>query len=176
MIDVDADKNDRKLWKFVLPEKFTGWYGAWYGGTFEFTLSSFSGDYSGANDHWVEDKFHPLNLVEIYCESCDLYKGVTIAYPLSTGPKFTGSTTHYALQMTETSGWVKDPQNTLYEWSVPSRCSLIEVLSRITSVRILGDFTNWYEGISIDNVRYVAAPAKGRYQIPVCTQDSKCSC
>ena len=114
LIDVDADKNDRKLWKFILPEKFTGWYGAWYGGTFEFTLSSFSGDYSGANDHWVEDKFHPLNLVEIYCESCDLYKGVTIAYPLSTSPKFTGSTTHYALQMTETSGWMKDPQNTLY--------------------------------------------------------------
>jgi len=180
LIDVDGDKNDRQLWKFVLPEKYTGWYGVWYGGTFEFTLSSFSGDYSGVNDHWVDDKYHPLNLVEIYCESCDLFKGATIAFPLSKAQKFNGKTTNYSLRMTESTGWVKDPQNTLFEWSAPTRCSFIEVLSGITSVKILGDFTNWYESVSIDNVRWAAAPSKGRYQLPVCAQDTpncrKCSC
>lgn len=180
LIDVDGDKNDRKLWHFILPEKYVGWFGAWYMGTFEFTLSSFSGDYSGKNDHWVDDKYHPLNLVEIYCESCDLFKGTTIAFPLYKAQKFDGQTTNYSLIMAESSGWVKDPQNTLYEWAAPTRCSFIEVLSGITSVKILGDFTNWYESVSIDNVRWVAAPSKGRYQIPVCAQDTpnsrKCSC
>jgi len=180
LIDIDVDKNDRDLWKFLLPEKYTGWYGAWYGGKFRFSLSSFSGDYSGVNDHWVDDKYHPLNLVEIFCESCDLFKGATIAFPLTAVEEFDGKTTHYSLTMTESSGWVKDPQNTLYEWTAPTRCSFIEVLSGISSVKILGDFTNWYESVSIDNVRWVAAPSKGRYQIPVCAQDTpncrKCSC
>ncbi|KAL7551786.1 hypothetical protein ACHAWF_014978 [Thalassiosira exigua] len=180
LIDVDGDKNDRKIWKFALPEKFSGWYGAWYGGTFSFALSSFSGDYSGVNDHWVGDRHRPLNLVEIYCESCDLFKGVTIAFPLASAPKFDRRTAKYALTMTESSGWVQDPQNTLYEWTAPTRCSFIEVLSGISSVRILGDFTNWYESVSIDDVRWASAPSKGRYQIPVCAQDTpnarKCSC
>ena len=180
VIDVNVDKNDRRLWKFVLPGKYAGWHGAWYGGTFEFALSSFSGDYSGANDHWTDDAYRPLNLVEIYCESCDLFKGATVAFPVSGAPKFDGTTTSYSLTMTETAGWMKDPQNTLYEWTAPTRCSFIEVLSGITSVNILGDFTNWYESVSIDNVRWVSAPSRGRYQIPVCAQDTpncrKCSC
>ena len=172
IIDVDDEKNDHKLWRFVLPEKYTGWYGSLYGGTFEFTLSSYSGDFSGINDHWVNDKFHPLNLVEIYCGTCDLFKGVTIAFPLSKVQKFNGSTTNYSLVMLELSGWVKDPQNSLFEWTIPSRCSFIEVLSGITSVKILGDFTNWYESISVDNVRWRPAKARGRYQIPVCAQQT----
>ena len=180
LIDVDAKRNDRQIWKFLLPEKYTGWYGSGYGGTFEFSLSSFSGDYSGENSHWVDDKFHPLNLVEIYCQSCDFFKGTTIAYPLSKTQGFTGITAKYSLNMTETAGWVKDPQNTLFEWTTPSKCSFIEVLSSITSVKILGDFTNWYESVSIDNVKWVAAPSKGRYQLPICAQDTpdcrKCSC
>lgn len=180
VIDVDADGNDRWLWRFALPAKYGGWYGAWYGGAFEFTLASFSGDYSGVNDHWTDDRHRPLNLVEIYCASCDLFKGATIAFPLAEARKFGGRTTNYSLTMTESAGWVKDPQNTLFEWTAPSRCSFIEVLSGITSVTILGDFTNWYESVSIDNVRWVAAASKGRYQIPVCAQDTpdcrKCSC
>lgn len=179
LIDVDSNKNDRHLWKFLLPIKFTGWYGSWYGGKFEFILSSFGGDYSGVKDHWIDDQFHPLNLVEIHCESCDLFKGVTIAYPLSK-THFDGDTTRYSLTMTESSGWLKDPQNTLFEWEVPSRCSFIEVLSGITSVKILGDFTNWYESVGIDDVRWISAQSKERYQLPLCAQESpdcrKCSC
>ncbi len=180
LIDVDANRNDRKLWKFLLPEKYTGWFGVWYGGTFEFTLSSLNGDYSGVNSHWVDEKLRPLNLVEIYCRSCDLFQGVTIAFPLSNTQGFDGNTTSYSLVMKETEGWMKDPQNVLFEWTVPSKCSFIEVLSGITSVRILGDFTNWYETVSIDNVRWVAASSRGRYHVPICAQDTpdcrKCSC
>mmetsp|Transcript_16575 Transcript_16575/g.33554 ORF Transcript_16575/g.33554 Transcript_16575/m.33554 type:complete len:83 (+) Transcript_16575:139-387(+) len=82
--------------------------------------------------------------------------------------------------MKETEGWMKDPQNVLYEWTVPSKCSFIEILSGITSVRILGDFTNWYETVNIDNVQWVPAPSRGRYHVPICAQDTpncrKCSC
>jgi hypothetical protein len=31
----------------------------------------------------------------------------------------------------------------LQPWTVPSRCTFIQVLSGLTSVRILGDFTKW---------------------------------
>ncbi|KAL3782533.1 LOW QUALITY PROTEIN: hypothetical protein HJC23_005207 [Cyclotella cryptica] len=180
LIDVDNEKNDRRLWKFLLPEKFTGWFGSWYGGTFEFTLSSFGSDCSGANNHWVDETFRPLNLVEIYCKSCDLFKGATIGFPLSATDGFDGQLTNFTISMNETSGWRKDPQNILYEWTTPTKCSFIEVLSGITSVKILGDFTNWYETIGIDNVRWIAAPSKGRYHLPICAQDSPdcraCSC
>ena len=180
IINIHNDKNDHQLWRFVLPEKYTGWYGSIYGGTFEFTLSSLIGDYSGVNDHWVDDKHHPLNLVQIYCATCDVFQGVTIAFPLSKVQKFDGNTTNYSLSMLESSGWVKDPKNTLLEWTIPTRCTFIEVLSGITNVKILGDFTNWYESVGIDNVRWKSAPSKGRYLMPVCAQQTPnariCSC
>lgn len=57
LIDVDSQKSDWRLWNFLLPEKFTGWFGSWYAGTSEFTLSSFCGDCSGVNNHWVNETF-----------------------------------------------------------------------------------------------------------------------
>jgi len=91
---------------------------------------------------------------------------------------FSGTTTDFKLSMIETAGWLLDPKNTLSTWSPPSKCEFIEVLSGLTSMKILGDFTTWYESISIDNVMWKAGGSES--QIPFCAQGtpdaSTCTC
>lgn len=176
-INVDEDGNDQDIWYFVLPRKFHGRQSLVYGGTFGFTLSSFSGDFAMDKRHYGGEK---INLVEITCERCNFNRGVTLGYPLRSSIHFNGKTTNFSLNVTETSGWMKDPKNTLHDWIIPTKCEFIEVLSSISSIRILGDFTTWYETVSIDSVRLVSSPPKGRYQIPTCAQifpdGRRCSC
>jgi hypothetical protein len=80
---------------------------------------------------------------------------------------------NFSVELLETSGWLKDTQNTLKEWKAPSQCDMIQVLSRLSSVRILGDLTRWYES---DDVMIANKVSK----IPVCAMirpdASVCSC
>ena len=98
--------------------------------------------------------------------------------PFTTG--FDGNTSSFSIPLTEHSGWLKDPKNTLKDWVIPTKCEFIQMLSGISSIRILGDFTTWYETVSIDNVRIVLDSANGRYQLPVCAQSHprvlRCDC
>jgi len=179
-INVDEDGNDQDLWRFSLPDKFTGWHGIIYGGgSLDFSLSSFSGDFSSEK----LNKGGNLNLVEISCSRCAFNKGITIGFPLKALPNgFSGTTSSFSLPLNETAGWLKgDPKNPLDEWTVlPTKCEMIEVLSRVSSVTILGDFTDWYEGVSIDNVQFRSSEPKGKHHLPPCAQDTpdarRCSC
>ena len=58
-------------------------------------------------------------------------------------------------------GWVKDPQNALLPWSPASQCDVIQVLSRLSKISILGDWTTWYETVALDDVRI--ANTKGTF-------------
>jgi hypothetical protein len=44
---------DQSLWYFVAPQKFLGNQGIAYGGSLQFTLASFSGDFANLNSHEV---------------------------------------------------------------------------------------------------------------------------
>ena len=59
----------------------------------------------------------------------------------------------------------KDPKNSLFAWPPPSQCDMIEVLSGLSGLRILGDLTDWYESIALDAVS-LKAPASGRSEVP----------
>lgn len=163
--------DDQDLWYFSAPSKYLGWQGIAYGGFLEFTMSSFSGDFSISNLN------SDLYLVELYCSQCATNTGITISYPLS-ATSFTGTTKTFSISMLETAGWLQDPENTLLSWSAPTKCQFIEVLSGLTSVKILGDFTQWYESVSIDNVQWRKATAAS--SIPFCAQGSPdasiCTC
>jgi len=176
-INVDEDGHDKDIWYFNLPSKFYGWQGILYGGQFEFTLSSFAGDFSGDQHNHDRNK---INLVEILCAKCNVNKGVTIGYPLKSATQFQGKIMHFSLDLTESSGWMKDPNNILHDWIAPTKCEFIEVLSGVSGLRILGDFTTWYETVSIDNVQLRTGTPKGRYQIPACAQITpdgrRCTC
>jgi hypothetical protein len=56
---------------------------------------------------------------------------------------------------------------------------MIEVLSGLSGLRILGDLTDWYESIALDAVS-LKAPASGRSEVPTCAQGtpdaSVCTC
>mmetsp|Transcript_779 Transcript_779/g.1293 ORF Transcript_779/g.1293 Transcript_779/m.1293 type:complete len:362 (-) Transcript_779:95-1180(-) len=174
-INVDSsDSQDMSLWYFDAPESYLGNMGIAYGGSFEFTVAAFSGDFSQLNDD--------AHLVVLDCEDCvgPVGSGITLAYPLSTAlakQSFSGDAVTFTLSLHEKSGWVKDPQNSLKRWTTPSQCDLIQVLSRLSSVRILGDFTRWYESVAIDNVLFYN---KKGGQIPVCAMHrpdaSICTC
>mmetsp|Transcript_4536 Transcript_4536/g.7394 ORF Transcript_4536/g.7394 Transcript_4536/m.7394 type:complete len:88 (+) Transcript_4536:172-435(+) len=74
------------------------------------------------------------------------------------------------------TGWIKDPQNSLVSWIPASQCDLIQVLSRLTKISILGDWTTWQESVALDDVKLVNT--KG--QLPLCAMSrpdaSICSC
>lgn len=175
-LNIDADGNDSDLWYFKFPDKFYGWHGIVYGGRMEFDLSSFGGDFSPER----QNQSGNLNLVQIYCSKCRLNQGIRIGFPLHATDGFDGTTSSFSLRLTETSGWLKDSQSTLLDWTVPTKCDMIEVLSGISSIQLLGDFTKWYESVSLDNVKFVVEEIKGRNQLPKCAQGSpdarKCSC
>ncbi len=176
-LNINALKMDIDVWYFQFPKKFHGWHGIVYGGRLEFDLSSFGGDFSPEK---LNAPGKQVNLVEIDCAKCRLNKGITIGFPLDATNGFHGNTTYFSFQLVESSGWLKDPGSTLLDWTLPTKCEMIEVLSGISAVRVLGDFTTWYENTSIDNVRFVLDETKGRYQLPKCAQITpdarKCNC
>lgn len=163
---------DTALWYFSAPNKFLGNKGISYGGELKFTLSAFSGDFSKTNGD--------VHLVELECASCigPVGKGILLALPISGADvKFDGKTAQITIQLLENKGWLKDTQNVLLrDWSAPSQCDMIQVLSRLSAIRILGDHSNWYETVAIDDVAIVNSASK----LPICAMArpdaSVCEC
>lgn len=148
-----SSASDNSLWYFEAPTKFFGNKGIAYGGTFSFTIASFSGDFTALNDQ-------KTNVVIFECASCvgPVGPGITLGYNLAALAKspngaFTGSPMKITISLIENGGWLKDPQNVLKPWFKPSQCDVIQVLSRLSRIRILGDWTTWYETVAIDNVQ-----------------------
>jgi hypothetical protein len=101
--------------------------------------------------------------VILECATCTgpVSKGITLSYPISALKKsFSGTPTRIVLSLVENAGWLKDPQNTLLQWKAPTKCDMIQVLSRLSSIRILGDWTQWYESVAIDTVQFVNLKSK----------------
>ena len=121
-----------------------------------------------------------MNIVELECASCNgpVKQGITIAFPVSalTTGAFNGNPTKYSLALNEDYGWLIDPQNTLKSWSKPTKCQFIQVLSGLSAVRILGDWTTWYESVALDDVGIYNTKS----QLPTCAMTrpdaSICTC
>jgi len=138
--------SDQKHWFFAAPAKFLGHQGILYGGKLKFTLSASTGDFSAKNIN------HHRDLVVLECKTCDQNKGVRLVYQMAKNHvKFDGRTTSFEVPFTE-KNWLKDPKNVLLDWAPPADCELIEVLSHLTSLNILGDHTRWFETVSLDDV------------------------
>ena len=157
---------DKSLWYFNAPAKFLGNKGAAYGGHISFSIGMFAGDIASLSKG--------VNLVELECKECGYNAGIRLAHRFSK-IHFKHAIAHFKIELLETANWLKDPQNSLKRWSAPSRCEVIQVLSRLSGLRILGDITTWYETVAIDNVvisntkNIVPACAMGRPDASVCT-------
>jgi len=145
--------SDQKHWYFSAPSKFLGHQGIMYGGNLKFTLSASTGDFSATNLNANRD------LVVLECKTCDQNKGMRLVYQMEANhAKFDGRTTSFTVPMLE-KYWLKDPKNVLLDWVPPPDCELIEVLSHLTSLNILGDHTKWHETVSLDDVVLEVATA-----------------
>lgn len=177
LINVDSSSSpDRSLWYFEAPSKYYGNLGISYGGYLSFTIAAFSGDFSSLNAMTA-------NVVELECESCDgpIRKGIRLGFSmaaLSASPNgmFNGNAMKIVLPLHENAGWLKDSQDVLVPWYKTTQCDIIQVLSRLSKIRILGDYTTWYETVAIDNVQF--SNTKG--SLPVCAMEkpdaSICTC
>ena len=154
-INVDANGDDSKLWYFVAPQKFLGNFIHAYGGTLDFTMGSQSGDFSISN----MNKDGTLPFVVLDCATCDQGNGVRFVKYLGTDLTFDGKSKKYSIPLTPTTGgWLKDPKNTLFSWTTPSKCEMVELLAGLSGVKILGDFTKWHESVSLDEVSWKHGP------------------
>jgi hypothetical protein len=80
--------------------------------------------------------------------------------PLSPVFSYDGTITQFKLPLTELAGWVKDPKNILLPWAPPNQCEFVSVLSSLSSLRILGDFTRGYESVALDSVTLRHGPGQ----------------
>ncbi|ETK71250.1 hypothetical protein L917_21189 [Phytophthora nicotianae] len=140
--------DDSMLWYFTAPPKFLGNHWAAYGGSLDFVLSSAEGSFDATNLN-LAGMGH---LVELECATCAQFTGLTLAMPLSPVFSYDGTITQFKLPLSELAGWVKDPKNVILSWSPPTQCEFVSVLSGLSALRILGDFTRGYESVALDSV------------------------
>lgn len=148
--------DDSMLWYFSAPDKFLGNQWAAYGGSLDFVLSSAEGSFDKEN----LNLYGRGNLAVLECSTCNVNAGVTLAMPLDNVFTYDGSTTQFRLPLHELAGWVKDPKNIILPWTQPTQCEFVSVLSALTSLRILGDFTRGYESVALDTVVLRHGPGK----------------
>ncbi|KAF4317875.1 hypothetical protein BBO99_00003746 [Phytophthora kernoviae] len=152
----DDTGDDSMLWYFTAPPKFTGNYWAAYGGSLDFVLSSAEGSFDAANLNLAGTG----HLVELECSTCAQFTGITLAMPLSPVFSYDGTTTQFRLPLNERTGWVKDPKNILVSWEPPSQCEFVSVLTGLSALRILGDYTRGYESVALDTVTLRHGPGQ----------------
>lgn len=152
----DGSGDDAMLWYFSAPDKFLGNQWAAYGGSLDFVLSSAEGSFDQANLNLLGRG----NLALLECTTCNLNAGITLAMPLSLTFSYDGTTTQFRLPLSELAGWLKDPKNVILPWTQPTQCEFVSVLSALTSLKILGDFTRGYESVALDTVAFRHGPGK----------------
>lgn len=170
---------DHSMWYFDAPSKFTGDKGIAYGGAIEFTVGAFSGDFGGGVGG-------DAAAVRITCDDCEgpVGPGITLVFPVSALTAFLGDVTRMSVPLLEGEGWLKDPQNTLSKWIPASQCDIIQVLYRMSSLQLLGDWTTRHESVAIDDVSLLVAAGSSpaaHHAVPLCAQQdtpdaSICSC
>jgi len=143
---VDGEGQDRSRWEFTAPQQFLGNQAAAYGGSLEFTIGSSAGDFSPANRLSTDDR-----VVTLSCASCDVGRGVRLAYFADSLLPFDGITKRVSIRL-DPSQWKQDPRNTVSEWGPTFACQLVEVLSGLTAIDVLGDHTRSFESVALDNV------------------------
>lgn len=159
-----AGGSDQQLWYFQAPEKFLGNQAVAYRGHLSFNTVAISGDFSQLND------LSSLNLIELECASCDrpVRRGLKLVYRVAQWPHpFTGAAQQVRVHLHEHGGWLKDSQDSLVPWSTPTQCDMLQVLGRLSAVRILGDFTPGFETIALDNIRI--SNSKSKSTVSLCS-------
>ena len=69
-----------------------------------------------------------------------------------------GAGVSFSLPLSETQGWVKDPENTLLTAYAPTKCEMAQVLSNLSELRILGGKKALFHWEVVTFDRFVSFP------------------
>lgn len=149
---IDSNSNDGSersfdsLWYFQSPNKFSGNFILAYGGYIEFTISSAAGDFNNLNTNVYQVRMISKTSTRYTRDKEEtlLYKG-----------DYNGDTKRVRIPLTE-QNWKIDTHNSNKLPADLSLCHLVEVLSKLDRIEILGDYTKWYESIALDDISIIA--------------------
>lgn len=141
---INGIQKDKSLWYFQAPNKFLGNIAVAYGGNIEFDIVSFSGDFSKKTS---ENNY----AVILECDSCNKKLGIPISNVKGLS-EFMGNYSHISISLLENTGWLEEDKSIGLLREVVNKCDIIFILSNISAIQILGDWTLWYETVAIDNV------------------------
>merc|ERR1712113_582028 len=132
-----------------------------YGGYLRFKVKSLYGNFSELNS--------PLDWVTLECASCDGGRGTRLIRFIDESLQWDGSEQNVALRLHPTEFWRRDPLNSAHwmEYQFAKECEIAGMLTGLTRLAILGDFTRGGEGVAIDDVTISAAPLSEQPAYPV---------
>jgi hypothetical protein len=140
--------DDRSLWKFVAPAKFSGQHTIAYGGKLRLTMGAFAGEFTQQNK--------PLVAIRLLCANCSYNLGESfVVLQDSAHFKFHGGVLQVEIPLVE-EAWLRDPKSSIEEYEAITQCELIEALSHLSGMHITADFTQRYESVAIDDVEIIA--------------------
>jgi len=137
---------DRSKWYFEgSPREFHGsMLQVAYGGRLRFTVRSLYGNFSELNS--------PLDWVTLECASCNSNQGARIVRFVDESLRWDGSERLVELKFHPVERWMRDPLNSALDFTFASECEIAAILSNVSRMAILGDFTRRGEGVAIDDV------------------------
>lgn len=132
---------------FQAPAKFTGDLSAYYAGTLSFDLK--------LNPAWDSIAETAMVILTGTYNSSTL----SIGYLPSTGQyPITGSFTTYSLALNNSTAWAVVNSSDFVTGTLATTAQIQAVLSTVSSMRILGDWTNSPDHVLLDNVTLTAIP------------------
>ncbi|CAK9021749.1 DnaJ-like subfamily B member 5 [Durusdinium trenchii] len=135
-----------------------------YGGMLRFRVRSQYGNFLELND--------PLDWVTIECQSCDSGQGARIVRFVDETLRWIGNEVYMELYLHENGRWSYDPLNSAAEFTYATQCQIAAILTNVSRIAILGDFTRGGEGIALDDVAIVAADASLQPAYPLSCQQA----
>lgn len=148
--------------------------GAAYGGAIRFLLHGLEGDFwsieeGGAMEGGGGMHSEKYPLVRLVCRSCGANQGVELGHFASASEvQRVGEASPARFEVPLVEGaWLRRPRGQLAEtqgraaWKPVGACDLVEVLSDLSSVSILGDLLEGHEAVALDGVEVVARGAPG---------------
>lgn len=138
-----------------------------YGGLIRFTVRSLYGNFSQLNA--------PLDWVSLECQSCNSGLGLRIVRFTDEHLTWDGRERRVELRLSPMDKWQSDPLNAALNFTWATECEIAAVLTNMSRLRILGDWTRGGEGIAIDDVAILAADSANQPAYPVqCQQGCVC--
>ncbi|CAE7845310.1 Dnajb5 [Symbiodinium sp. KB8] len=138
-----------------------------YGGTLRFRVRAQYGDFLELNA--------PLDWVTIECESCDTGHGARIIRFVDDTLRWIGNEVYMEFLLNENGRRSYDPLNSAADFQYATACQIAAILTNVSRIAILGDFTRGGEGIALDDVAVVAADASEQPAYPLACQQG-CIC